>query len=109
MLLNVVDNNVHFHNNFSKRKENKHYRGGYSQSQLVNKCPREQNKILLLWPWDRSKFLSFFFFSFVSMWDLSLLISGQTHAPCIGSTVLTTGPPKKSGIGKNFLNRAITM
>ena len=32
VLLNVVDNNVHFHNNFSKKKENKHYRGGYSQS-----------------------------------------------------------------------------
>ena len=32
------------------------------------------------------------------MWDLISLTRGQTHAPCSGSAVLTTGPPGKSGI-----------
>ena len=47
------------------------------------------------------KVLGFFFFGvFLAvshvMWDLSFLTKDQTCSPCIGSTVLTIGPPRKS-------------
>ena len=43
---------------------------------------------------------AFNFLSFLAvphgMWDLSSLTRDPTHIPCIGSAVLTTGPPRKS-------------
>ena len=33
------------------------------------------------------------------MWDLSSLMRDQTHTLCIGSEVITTGPPGKSQEG----------
>ena len=40
--------------------------------------------------------LFFFFFQLGGMWDLSSPSRDQTHASCIGSAVLTSGPPGKS-------------
>ena len=41
-------------------------------------------------------FLVFFWLVSHVMWDLSFLTRVQTRGPCIGSTVLTIGPPRKS-------------
>ena len=41
-------------------------------------------------------FLVFFWLVPHVMWDLSFLTRVQTRGPCIGSTVLTIGPPRKS-------------